>query len=106
MADRRGEENDVRADEIVALVERDILYPGEVIRRRSDEADLVWLSTSLRIIEARPAPWGVAQAEGVMDAVRIYVARELDDADLTYGYVWLDDGRVVLLNDVEQLRDL
>jgi len=71
----------VRADEVERLLVRDVLHPDEVIERRFVEADHLRLVTQHRDVTVRPAPWAIAHATGVVDAVRVYVEHELPGAD-------------------------
>lgn len=91
----------MRADEVERLLVRDVLHPDEVIERRVVESDQLRLVTQHRDVMVHPAPWAIAHATGVVDAVRVYVEHELPGADRTYGYLWLSDGHVLLLNNVD-----
>ncbi|MDI1461653.1 hypothetical protein QEZ54_11775 [Catellatospora sp. KI3] len=96
----------MRANEIAALVERDILYPGDRVERITGDQAELRLDTRRGGMRARSAPWLIAQSDCVTDAVRIHLSGDLPGSDQAYGYVWLDDGRVVLLNEVAQFREL
>ncbi|GIH16556.1 hypothetical protein Raf01_47280 [Rugosimonospora africana] len=94
------------ADRVVEAVRRFVLDPSEDVQRRRDEVDSVTLRTARLSYEIRPAPWSVAAAPWVRDAVRVLADSGNASYLPTFGLLLLSDGDVVFLNDVAAMRQL